>query len=280
MLERVSLHKAAAVIHTAELAKKSAITDYGIDPAKISVLPSPPNCDHVPSRKIVMQRKQIHICNLLFVGVDWQRKGGDIAVAVVEELNRQGVPSRLQICGCRPPETYSGNPYLQTIGFLDKNLSTDMLRWEKLFLNAHFFILPTRAECMGISFSEAAGFGLPIIATDTGGVSTLVKHGRNGLLFDFDRPAADIAADIRDLWKDKDRYRAMRNESRRFFEEEISSDKWIASVIKIIKVLVPAYEAQFTSPGIPSVIGGSDSREQLRVAPINRNLSPEIPAAR
>lgn len=238
-LERTSLHKAAAVVLTADWAKNSAISDYGIDPDKITVLPSPPNCDHVPGRDTVLMEKQTAMCNLLFIGVDWERKGGDIAVEVVEALNRLGIPSRLHVCGCRPPVKHENNPYLQTIGFLDKNLHNDMKQWERLFLDAHFFILPTRAECMGISFSEAAGFGLPIIATDTGGVSTVVKHKKNGLLFRIDESPSAIAENIRDLWIDRKRYRAMQVESRRFFDEEISGEVWIATVRRIIAQLVP-----------------------------------------
>jgi glycosyltransferase involved in cell wall biosynthesis len=247
-LEKISLDKAAAVVLTADWAKDSAIRDYGIAPEKITVLPSPPNCDHIPDRSTVLREKRHDVCNLLFIGVDWHRKGGDIAVAVTEELNRQGVPARLHLCGCRLPSTYTGHPHLEVIGFLDKNAPGDMRRWERLFLDAHFFILPTRAECMGISFSEAAGFGLPLIATDTGGVSTVVKNGRNGYLFAPDETEASIAMKIKYLWDNPEIYRAMSTESRRFFDEEISEDAWISTVNRLIKALIPHYRPVAQQP--------------------------------
>jgi glycosyltransferase involved in cell wall biosynthesis len=237
-LERMSLHKAAAIVHTADWAKRSAIEDYGIAPERVTVLPSPPNCDNVPPREIVLREKRTDECNLLFVGVDWERKGGDIAVAATDELARRGIPAKLHICGCQPPHRYDGNPRIRVVGFLDKNNRADLARWEELFLGAHFFILPTRAECMGISFSEAAGFGLPIIATDTGGVPTVVRHGRNGLLFGLNESPVTIASGIAGLWNDKTRYLAMRAESRRFFDEEISEEVWIATVKDITRRLL------------------------------------------
>jgi len=233
-LERRALQKADIVILTAEWAKISAVRDYGIDATKIHVIPSPPNWDRVPQRETVLREKSSSACTLLFIGVDWQRKGGDIAVAVVEELNRLGTRSRLLICGCTPPKRYKGNPHLEVIGYLDKNAQSDRTAWERLFLKSHFFILPTRAECMGISFSEAAAFGLPLVATDTGGVSTVVKHGRNGFLFGQDESPSSIAIAIKELWDDKKRYLLMRRESRRFYDETLSAESWAASVNKIL----------------------------------------------
>jgi glycosyltransferase involved in cell wall biosynthesis len=48
--------------------------------------------------------------------------------------------------------------------------------------NAHVFALISRYEGLPISILEAMRAGLPIIATDTGGVSEAVRQGWNGLL--------------------------------------------------------------------------------------------------
>ncbi len=44
------------------------------------------------------------------------------------------------------------------------------------------FILPTMTEGLGITILEAMSFGLPIIATSTGGIPELIKNGENGIL--------------------------------------------------------------------------------------------------
>ncbi|HLV33340.1 MAG TPA: glycosyltransferase family 4 protein [Chitinispirillaceae bacterium] len=232
--ERNALRKATAVIHTSRWAKESAVNDYCIEPQKIYVLPSPPNLDKQPDRDIVLKERLFTICNLLFVGVDWHRKGGDIALAVVDQLIHLGINAKLTICGCTPPGEVTAQRFVDVTGYLDKNSETDRDTLKQLFLEADFFILPTRAECMGISFSDAMAFGLPLIATDTGGVSTVVKHERNGLLFSCNETPETIAESVANIWNDKKRYSAMRCESRNYFEKQICVDVWAASVNKII----------------------------------------------
>lgn len=234
-IERTALEKAIAVVLTADWAKQSAVNDYNINPAKIHVLPSPPNWDILPDKDRVMRKKNAGMCTLLFVGVDWQRKGGDIATTAVETMIQVGIPSRLTVCGCIPPHTAVEKPFVEAVGFLDKNNEKDRIRWEELFLAAHFFILPTRAECMGISFSEAMAFGLPLLATDAGGVATVVKHDINGILFDYNEDPEIMGRKIADLWNDKKKYEKMRIGSRRFFDEHICGDAWAASVNHIIE---------------------------------------------
>lgn len=238
-IEQTALRKAAAVVLTADWAKESAVNDYGISSDKIHVLPSPPNWDEQPDRDSVLMEKASDICNFLFVGVDWERKGGDIATATVKHLNHIGIKAKLTICGCTPPDDTAAERFVEVIGFLDKNNKKDRTIWERLFHEAHFFILPTRAECMGISFSEAMAFGLPLIATDTGGVSTVVKHELNGLLFPYNENPESIAERIALLWHDRDRYETMRKDSRVFFDEHISGASWSKAVNKIIKGIVP-----------------------------------------
>uniref|UniRef100_A0A6J7M3H7 Unannotated protein n=1 Tax=freshwater metagenome TaxID=449393 RepID=A0A6J7M3H7_9ZZZZ len=52
---------------------------------------------------------------------------------------------------------------------------------------AQFAIHPSHTEGLSNSILEQLAFGLPVIACDVGGNSTLIKHGENGLLV----PAAD-----------------------------------------------------------------------------------------
>ncbi len=50
----------------------------------------------------MIDSKSRDICKLLFIGVDWERKGGDVALKVVELLNNMGVQTELHIVGCDP----------------------------------------------------------------------------------------------------------------------------------------------------------------------------------
>lgn len=58
------------------------------------------------------------------------------------------------------------------------------------YSQADIFVLPSLYEPFGIVFAEAMSFGLPIIATDVGGIPELIEHGVNGLLV----PPGDAAS--------------------------------------------------------------------------------------
>lgn len=55
-----------------------------------------------------------------------------------------------------------------------------------LLLSSDLFILPSKYESFPLSILEAMGHSLPVIATDTGGVSEMVKNGENGFVIPFD----------------------------------------------------------------------------------------------
>ena len=47
---------------------------------------------------------------------------------------------------------------------------------------ADCFCLPSRCEVLPIALLEAMGAGLPVVATDTGGVAELVREGVDGFI--------------------------------------------------------------------------------------------------
>lgn len=53
--------------------------------------------------------------------------------------------------------------------------------------NADFFILPTQSEAYPLSVKEALILGIPVLATDTGGVSEIVSDGIDGLLMKYEQ---------------------------------------------------------------------------------------------
>ena len=61
---------------------------------------------------------------------------------------------------------------------------------EPLFFCADLFLLPSEQESFGLTALEAMNCGVPVIATDVGGLPEVVVHGETGFLF----PVGDIAA--------------------------------------------------------------------------------------
>lgn len=210
-LEQQVIDKANLCVFLSQWALNSAISHYKADKSKVIVIPIGPNINKklLPSFNDIKSKKHAQICELLLIGVDWERKGCDIAVNTVEKLNKMGISSHLTICGCEPPKGKSANKFTTVIPFLSKNDPKDMVEIISLFNKATYFIFSTRAECLGISLIEACAFGLPVLASDTGGVSEIVNDGENGFLFSLDDGAEKYAEKIAKNFQDKDFYRKM-----------------------------------------------------------------------
>ncbi|MCO6509284.1 MAG: glycosyltransferase family 4 protein [Aridibacter famidurans] len=67
-------------------------------------------------------------------------------------------------------------------GFLDEASKAEEFSKADIFLNTN------RVDNMPVSVVEACAFGLPVIATDVGGLSRLITHGENGILVKDDDP--------------------------------------------------------------------------------------------
>ena len=99
-------------------------------------------------------------------------------------------------------------------------------RFERLWTEADFFILPSRCECAGVVYCEAAAYGLPSLATRTGGVPSIVAEGRNGYTLPPAEGGEAYAERIASLVDDPAAYEALCESSRREFEERLNWDSW------------------------------------------------------
>jgi glycosyltransferase involved in cell wall biosynthesis len=188
-IEYLALTKAAHVILSSDWAKGSAVNDYGIPEEKISVLEFGANLEVPSDLKRPEKGKDL---KLLFIGKEWSRKGGDIAVQTTKRLlSKYKIPALLHIVGCRPEIALDSS--IEVIGYLNKNNPDDYKKICNLFLESDLFFLPTKAECSAVVFSEASGFGLPILTYDTGGSSNYVLEGINGYRFPLSASAEDFA---------------------------------------------------------------------------------------
>ena len=124
------------------------------------------------------------------------------------------------------------------IPFLDKNKSAEMQRLHEILLETDLLLLPTRAECAGIVFCEAAAYGIPSISTNTGGVATYVREGINGYILPITAGAADYTAVMNNIWNNQPEFARLKQESRKLFEQELNWDVWGQSFNKIATQLV------------------------------------------
>ena len=87
---------------------------------------------------------------------------------------------------CRPPDGL-GDPRVH--GFISKCDPAGRRRLGDLHARAHVLIGPSGAEACAVAFAEACCYGVPVLATDTWGVSTIVRAGVTGYVWRLGRPA-------------------------------------------------------------------------------------------
>jgi len=185
-MEQRSIDNAKLAIYSSDWAADSAISDYHANPSKVRVVPFGANIDESRSieevRSFIASRDH-EVCRLLFVGVGWERKGADIAIEATRLLNELGTRAELNLVGSLPPELSNLPNFIKPLGFINKTTAEGRARFETLFKTSHFLILPARAEAFGVVLCEANSFGLPCLATNVGGIPTIVRDGLNGKLF-------------------------------------------------------------------------------------------------
>jgi glycosyltransferase involved in cell wall biosynthesis len=246
-VERRAIRKATRIIYASDWAKMSAIRDYGADPAKIDVIPFGANLEDPPNGSVVLARTREQRLRLLFVGVDWYRKGGPIAIHTLYALKRMGIPANLTVVGCKPPGVVEASD-LQIVPFLNQNDPVQSKRLVDLYLNSDVLLLPTRAECSGIAFCEAAAYGLPAFATDTGGVPSVIENGVTGFLLPLQATAEDYAKAIAELWQEPSRLEAVAQASRKAFERKLNWDSWGKSAAKVLRAAVKESALRMMTP--------------------------------
>ncbi|WP_173012417.1 glycosyltransferase family 4 protein [Niveispirillum sp. SYP-B3756] len=226
--ERTALNNSDAVVLCSDWAAKAAHQYYGVPESKINVVPFGANMsgDVDPAFD-----RQTEVCRLLFVGVDWERKGGPLVHQATELLRSRGIDVELHIVGCRAPIPEA--KYVFQHGFLRKSDPADYARLQGLFRSSSLFFMPSQQEAFGIVFAEASAFGLPSVASATGGVPSAVRHGVNGFLLPEGAEAEAYADLIGDLWNDRERYKLLQRESWGLYQRELNWTAWASRTADI-----------------------------------------------
>jgi glycosyltransferase involved in cell wall biosynthesis len=232
VIENAAINKSRIALFSSEWAARSAARDYGAKPENIRVIPFGANLDTAPEKEIVLNRKKSSGLRLLFLAVNWLRKGGDIAYETLLSLIRSGVNAELIVCGCVPPSGLS-HERMTVIPFLDKEDPIQRQTLNDLFLSSDFLLLPTRYDCTPIVFCEANAFGLPVVTTETGGVSDVIRNGENGIVLPFTARGDEYAGMIVEIFNDDQRFTALKRSSRQTYDERLNWDSWAVAVQSI-----------------------------------------------
>lgn len=236
-MEHDAIHNATISVYSSEWAAHGAIKHYGIEESRVRVVPYGANIEVNYSHQDIMERarrKSFQVCNLLFLGVDWYRKGGDVAVRIAEDLNNKGIPTILTIVGVDPPAHIRNLEFVRAYGFISKSDPAGHDLLNRIIGQSHFLLLPTRADCTPIVYSEMNAHGVPVITTDEGGIPSLIQQGINGYMFDKDSEVEVFSDCILMLFKDKTRYTELSASS---FNEYKTKLNWEHSIRQFRSIL-------------------------------------------
>ncbi|NHC33847.1 glycosyltransferase family 4 protein [Scytonema millei] len=212
LMERAAIHNSKLAIYSSEWAAQKAIEFYQADPAKVKVVPFGANIENSKTLyeiKDLIDSRPLTRCKLLFIGVDWFRKGGDVALKVAYQLNNLGLNTELTVIGSQPVAEGSLPSFVKPLGFISKSTREGKERIQQLIGESHFLILPSLADCSPIVLCEANSLGVPCLSTKVGGIPTIIKTGLNGELFDKEAEVLEYCKYIVHLFTNYKEYKAL-----------------------------------------------------------------------
>jgi glycosyltransferase involved in cell wall biosynthesis len=169
---RAAFRGAACNLVWSAWVRESLIADYGVDPARIEVLP--PGVDTTTWQPRVWQPvsgADGGPVRILFVGGDFERKGGDALIRAFRSL----APGSAELTVVTRSEIEPSDHVRVVTG-----LSANDPRLIELYRDSDVFVLPSLAETFGIAYVEASAAGLPVVGSRIGGVSDIVVDDETG----------------------------------------------------------------------------------------------------
>lgn len=246
-IEKLALENSSLAIFSSDWAASIAKNYHHTPEVKVKVVPFGANVDGSKSEDEIsklISTRQKDVCKLLFVGVDWKRKGGDIAFKTAEGLIKKGLRTELTIVGCEPNIEKPLPDFVKSLGFISKSTDEGKQKINKLFQESHFLIVPSQAEAYGLVFCEANSFGVPAIATNVGGISTIIKNNINGRSFSPYAKIDEYVDFIFELMNNSNAYKKLALSSFNEFKTRLNWDTAGQAVKRMIDELLIKNKAE------------------------------------
>lgn len=108
---------------------------------------------------------------------------------------------------------------------------------DRILSGSDIFVLCTLHETLSISLLEAAKHGLPLVATDVGGIPEIVKHEFNGLLTEKDS-SNSVGIALNDLIEDEEKRRRLGVNAMKHIEDLFSSEDILGRIHNMYRGII------------------------------------------
>jgi glycosyltransferase involved in cell wall biosynthesis len=199
---------AAGFVAWSNWTKASFVEDYGCREQDVAVIPPGIHMD-----EFAPGDRSHPLPRILFVGGDFVRKGGDLLLDVF----RKRLRGRAELVLVTRDAPGADEPGVT----VHRDVTANSPKLRQLYATCDIFALPTRADCYSVACMEAMAAGLPVVATQVGGIPDIVKPDQTGYVIAPDDAGA--LGDALELLATNSTKRAAmaeasRNEARRRFE--------------------------------------------------------------
>lgn len=171
--EQELYERSAGIFTMSNHVRNSLLEQYHIAPKSVKCVFAGANVSQ-PDKSYPLSRYQSK--KVLFVGVDWERKGGPQLLEAFKLLSKKHPDAQLDIVGCMPSVEIPNVKVWGRIPIEDV---------KRFYETGAIFCMPSKREPFGIVYLEAMAFKLPIVALNIGALPDFVEEGETGFLLQY-----------------------------------------------------------------------------------------------
>jgi len=169
-----------------EYLRQSFINDFGQPAGKVFCIGAGININESVIQEIANadnSSKRYDTQEILFIGVDFQRKGGKCLLSAFRKVRSVFPQAVLQIVGpSKPLEGFEAESGVVWNGFLNKNNPQESEKLTNIFNRVSLFVMPSIYEPFGIAPLESQLRSIPCLVSNRWALPEVVQEGKTGEL--------------------------------------------------------------------------------------------------
>src|SRR5262249_15908333 len=169
--------------------------------------------------------------NILFVGKDWDRKGGQYLLEAFTRVRQEVKHATLTIIGPTISDCPEG---VRCIGNIAKSDKTGIETLLTEYSCASVFAMPSLYEPFGIVFAEAMAHKLPCVGTNICAIPEMIDNGVNGYVVPV-KDSQALATRLIDLLKNPGMCKEFGDNAFKKYSENYTWDRVTQKIVERIR---------------------------------------------